>query len=481
MIRPLLILFVLCSFVTISQNSHSFCTNYGGDGDEIGYSILQAYNTDYIIVGRTGSFGALQTDIHVARMDTISNIRWQKNIGGFMNEVGKGVVELEDSSIVMVGYSNSYGNGGYDAYIVRTDRNGNILWYRTFGGANWDFANSVCRTKDSNIVVCGYTYSFGRGDKDGFILKMDYKGNILWTKTYGGAKGDELNKIIATSDGGYIAAGTTKSYGDSLGDIWITKFDKFGDSLWFKVRGGVKKDVGNSVVQDQLGDYLIAGGSESFSSGKEDAYILKLLNNSTFLWDRYYGIPSQDEEAFDVLNSGSQYGNMLLLYATKEQAAYGFDIKNILLDYGGYYVRGGTFGSEKDEIAYAMCNARDKGYVACGYTESYNAKFKDVFVVKYDSEMTIGPLILSAGKIVTDKKAKIYPTVVNNKTIYIQGTTNVSDLDFKIYDIFGRLVTPVSIEKKEENLLMLKLGENIEGIVIVSMDNGLLIQKCIIN
>ena len=103
MIRPLLILFVLCSFVTISQNSHSFCTNYGGDGDEIGYSILQAYNTDYIIVGRTGSFGALQTDIHVARMDTISNIRWQKNIGGFMNEVGKGVVELEDSSIVMVG------------------------------------------------------------------------------------------------------------------------------------------------------------------------------------------------------------------------------------------------------------------------------------------------------------------------------------------------------------------------------------------
>ncbi len=436
----------------------------------------------YFALGETDGNGALQKDILLASVNDIGIKLWQKNFGGINADIGTSLVQLPDSNLILVGYTNSFGNGGYDAYIIKTTQSGELIWQKTFGGLDWDFAYSVNKTSDGNLIICGSTYSYGQGDRNAFILKMDYNGNFIWNKFYGGTKEDDLKKIIQTTDGGYIAVGTTKSYGDSLGDIWITKFNSSGDSVWFKTDGGVKMEVGNSVVENPNGDYLITGGSESFSFGKEDAYISKFSNSGNFIWRQYYGSAGSDEESYDVVNSRSTYGNMVITYGTRQYAAYGLDIKTLLLDFQGYYVRGGNFGGPNDELGHSLFNTSDKGYVACGYTEGFGAINKDFFVVKYDSEMTIGPLIVHVKETSLQKGFKVYPTIVENKEMFVNTPDNENrSLSIEIMDIYGIIVKPEEIERVSDHTYRLLLPSNLKGLIFVSLNNGEYIQKCIIH
>jgi len=188
-------LMLLC-FIYNAQNPLYFNTRYGSPQDDIGNGIVQTLNKGYLIIGQTTGYGASQTDILLTKTDTLGLPIWQKIYGGFNADVGKAIIELADSSIVFIGYSNSYGSGGYDALIIKTDKNGNLLWRRTYGGLDWDFGYSINKTIDGNLIICGATYSFGRGNKDGFILKMDLNGNFLWSRVYGGRNDDDFKKII---------------------------------------------------------------------------------------------------------------------------------------------------------------------------------------------------------------------------------------------------------------------------------------------
>ncbi|MBS4065711.1 MAG: T9SS type A sorting domain-containing protein [Chitinophagaceae bacterium] len=379
------VLAFILSLKSVSQSSNFYFTSFGGYEDDVGNCIIQSLDSGFTIVGVTSSFGAVQTDIYITRTDKIMQSKWQKTIGGFSSDVAKSVVELSDSSLIIAGYSNSFGNGGYDAYICKADKNGNLVWQKTYGGGDWDFAYSINKTLDNCLIICGETYSYGKGDKDGFIMKMNASGTIIWSKVYGGPKADGFKEIIPTNDGGYIATGTTMSYGDSLGDIWIAKFNNMGDSVFFMTHGGIKKDVGNSITIDKTGNYLIGGGSESFTSGKEDAYIIKLTSAYSLVWDRFFGIATQDEEIYSVKKSTSTYGSMMICYTTKEVSAFKKDAKALLLSDLGYYIDGGRVGSYEDEEVFSIANCFDNGYILSGYTQSFNALQTDIFVLKFDS------------------------------------------------------------------------------------------------
>jgi len=464
-----------------SQSTLFFHTHFGSEGDDIGNSVIQDFNGEYYCLGETDGNGANQKDVMLAKINNLGILIWKKNFGGMNADIGKAIIQLPDSSLMFTGYTNSFGNGGYDAYIVKTTKDGSLIWQKTFGGLDWDFAYSINKTTDGNIIICGATYSYGQGDRNAFILKLDYNGNFIWNKTYGGTEEDELRKIIQTADGGYIAAGTTKSYGDTLGDIWITKFNSMGDSVWFKTDGGVKMEVGNSIVQNINGDYLVTGGSESFSFGKEDAYISKFSNNGSFVWRQYYGSAGGDEESYEVLNSHSTYGDMVITYGTRQYAAYGLDIKTLLLDFQGYYVRGGNFGGPYDDIGYSLFNTLDKGYVACGYTKSFGAVNTDFFVVKYDSEMTIGPLIVSIKNDSRKSGFNLYPTLISEGVLYAEFPDGQPQpFSVEIFDLYGIPVESLKIEEVSVNKFRIHLPENLNGMVIVSLNKGEYVKKCIV-
>jgi hypothetical protein len=154
-----------------AQPPTRFYTTFGGDGEDIAYGVKQTRDRQYIVVGSTSSFKQTNSDVYLIKVDSMGFSLWQKSYGGNGNDIGKSIVELPDSGFVMTGFSDSNVNNGFDCYTIRTDKNGNVLWERYFGGDDWDFGNDICVAPDGNIVVVGSTTSFGNGKKDGFVIK----------------------------------------------------------------------------------------------------------------------------------------------------------------------------------------------------------------------------------------------------------------------------------------------------------------------
>jgi len=189
---------------------------------------------------------------------------WEKLFGGIDDERGIFVKQTDDGGYIVVGYTFSYGGGGQDLLLIKIDATGNIEWYKTFGGIQWDCGFSLCLTDDGGFALVGYTESYGAGDKDIWLIKTDANGNEEWNKTFGDTAKDYGNSICKTSDGGFIITGYTTSYGAGGKDVWLIKTDANGNKEWDKTFGGINDDWGKWVCQTQDGGYLIVGATYSY-------------------------------------------------------------------------------------------------------------------------------------------------------------------------------------------------------------------------
>ncbi len=118
---------------------------------------------------------------------------------------------------------------GEDVYVVKLDGAGNVQWTRTIGGGEDDEGHSIVRTVDGGYAVAGWTLSFGAGVADVYVVKLDGAGNVEWTRTIGGGGDDEGYSIVQTVDGGYAVAGWTASFGAGDWDVYVVKLDGNGN------------------------------------------------------------------------------------------------------------------------------------------------------------------------------------------------------------------------------------------------------------
>jgi hypothetical protein len=163
---------------------------------------------------------------------------------------------------------------------VKLDSSGNVIWTKTIGGSSSDFATSIIQSSDGGYVVAGGTSSFGAGSADIYVVKLDSSGNVIWTKTIGGSNDDEARSIIQSSDGGYIVAGWTSSFGAGSDDFYVVKLDSAGNVLWTKTIGGIGDEAwGDSIIQSSDGGYVVVGHTRSFGAGGADIYVVKMDDN----------------------------------------------------------------------------------------------------------------------------------------------------------------------------------------------------------
>ena len=154
----------------------------------------------------------------------------------------------------MAGGTYSFGAGDRDAWVLKLDSAGTVTWQKTYGGANVDFPYSIQQTSDNGYIMAGYTESFDEGDRDAWVLKLDTTGAITWQKTYGGVNEDYVTFIQQTSDGGYVMAGLTQSFGAGDSDAWALKLDTTGAITWQKTYGGATDyKSADSIRQTQDG------------------------------------------------------------------------------------------------------------------------------------------------------------------------------------------------------------------------------------
>ena len=147
-----------------------------------------------------------------------------KAIGGGELDEGRSLIQTSDSGYAIAGATQSFGAGEWDIYVVKLDAKGkNLQWTKTIGGPEMDGGYSLIHTSDSAYVIAGVTKSFGAGDYDVYVVKLDANGNLQWTKTIGGPKDDRGFSLIQTSDGGYVIAGYTKSFGAGGYDVYVDR------------------------------------------------------------------------------------------------------------------------------------------------------------------------------------------------------------------------------------------------------------------
>jgi hypothetical protein len=255
-----------------------------------------------------------------AQSDTL----WTKTYGGADNDYGWSAKQTSDGSFIITGHTYSFGAGGYDVYLIKTNSSGDTLWTKTYGGANNDYGYSVQQTSDGGYIIAGHTGSFGAGGDNVYLIKADSSGDTLWTKTYGGTGGDHGSSVQQTSDGGYIIAGGTYSFGAGNADVYLIKADSSGDTLWTKTYGGTSSDFGRSVQQISDGEYIIAGETGSFGAGSSDVYLIKIEQAS--------GIKEYTPEPFPVLEVSPNpcMGSVELKYSITKSSAVRVDIYNII-------------------------------------------------------------------------------------------------------------------------------------------------------
>ena len=205
----------------------------------------------------------------------MSATSFAKTYGGTDDDYASSVQQTSDGGYIVAGKTYSFGAGWYDIFFIKTDASGNVQWTKTYGGTDWDDAYSVQHTSDGGYIVAGETYSFGAGWSDIFFIKTDASGNVQWAKTYGGTNYDEAYSVQQTSDGGYILAGYTQSFGAGYGDIFLVKTDANGNVQWAKTYGGTSSDWASSVQQTSDGGYIVAGYTSSFGAGWSDIFLIK--------------------------------------------------------------------------------------------------------------------------------------------------------------------------------------------------------------
>ncbi|MCD4706475.1 MAG: T9SS type A sorting domain-containing protein [Candidatus Sabulitectum sp.] len=253
---------------------------YGGSEIDEGETVVITEDQGYLIAGYTNSYGAGDKDFYLIRTDSNGDTLWTKTYGGTGDDLAWSVAAVPDGGFIAAGRTNSYGAGSWDVWLVRTDADGEMIWNKTYGGGSWDSALEVQCTPDGGFITNGYTMSSGSGNTDYYMLKTDASGNLLWSQTYGGSHYDNGTCIEQLPGGGYLLGGYTKSFGDTDGDFWIIRTDANGDSLWSQIYGGTAIETLNGMDLTLDGGYVLTGKTRSCGN-VERIWLVRLAEDLT--------------------------------------------------------------------------------------------------------------------------------------------------------------------------------------------------------
>ncbi len=457
----------------------TFLTTYGGISQDQGRSIVQTYDGGFLITGSTSSFGYGNTDVYLVKTDSAGTYLWSKTFGGSNVDWGMSLKETGDRGIIIAGYTNSFGSGGYDVYLIRTDSIGDTLWTKTYGGNDWDFGYSVQICPDKGYIICGETYSYGNGLNDIYLIKTDSNGVEQWSQTYGGSDHDYGKYVDITYDGKYIVAGATKSYSVGDYDMYLLKVNTTGDTLWSNTFGGDSSDIAYAVNSNSDSTYIIAGSTKSYGAGNWDFYLMKTNINGDSVWDDVLGGPDY-EEWYSVKESPDN-AYIITGYSLSQIGAGGEEIFVYKVDTVGGYIQLKTYGGTEYDRGYEVINS-NSGYAVVGITNSFGVGLNDAFLIKTDINFsTSNTNVTEYNDPLSIEESNHFGDINNLFTVNPNPATNFIIVDFsslkRKYDSFYIHITNIlgqdvfSKQYYNTNHLMIDISGFASGVYILSVDS----------
>jgi hypothetical protein len=352
---------------------------FGGASNDFGYSIAQTRDSGFIVSGCTHSYGAGQADVWLLRTDAAGNRLWDRVFGNANWEEGYSVIQTRDGGFAIAGRAGSF----VDGWLIRTDDAGNKLWDKTFGEHDVDLFSSVVQTGDGGFLLTGSTLNTS-GGYNVWLVRTDAAGSLLWDKNFGGPDEDYGYSGVQTSDGGFIVAGCTKSYGSGREDMWLVRTDSAGNKLWDKTFGGTNVDWANSVVLTEDGGFAVVGITYDDGAGGSGILLVRTDSMGNQLWAKTFAGTLMDIGGAVVRTSDGGF-------AVAGMDVGGASVLLIRTDPAGNQLWDRTYGGSGTDQGYSVVQTSDRGFVVVGRTGSFGAGGYDVMFIRTDFQGEISP------------------------------------------------------------------------------------------
>jgi len=355
-----------------------------------------------------------------------SSTTWDKLYGGALDDEAAAIVQTGDGGYAIAGTTYSFGAGSADFWLVKVDSSGNMQWNQTYGGPEADCAYSIVQTGDGGYAITGQTYSFGAGNSDFWLVKLDSSGSLQWNRTYGGSGSDYANSVVQTSDGGYALAGTTSSFSDDgQADFWLVKTDSNGNVEWNKTYTKQKTDSAKSVIQTSDGGYTLAGRTTRAIVDTPDVWVINVDSGGNMEWDVTWAPTEPAITNSMIQTSDGDYAVTGWTSSLKGFPGLSSYMFLVTIDADGNMKRIKTYEGLGDNNAFFVVQIEDGGYAMAGTTRStdWGAHY-DVWFAKVDASgepvpefpsWLILPLFLMASLVAIIVKKRL-PKAVHKNT-----------------------------------------------------------------
>lgn len=438
---------ISCQLVMAQQVK--FFRTYGFGIYDSGEGVLQTNDTGYVVGGITSQSGSNGTDMVIYKTDSLGVLEWYKPIG--LDNCIDGARSIASgrskSEFLLAGYQNNYDTSGYNFYVVKTDLNGDTIWTKTYGGSDWDMAFSVDTLQDSTYVIAGETYSFGNGNSDMYVIRIDGNGDTLWTRTFGGANDDYARYVYTDRHNNIMVIGSTTSFGAGGSDVYIIYLDAQGDTIWTKVYGTNVDEFGYSgdMYLDNVGKMSFVYAYTQFnpiSSAQEARFFRADTVSCNLIFDVFFWYQSQPE-TFDhprIRQDGK--GRYYMTGDIRYSDAGETDIYLHRTDYGiAFSPNHVDIIVPESEYPHDIRKCFDKGLVVTGSTTSYGPGPTSSFILKTDTVLQAPNIPVVAVGEYEEIEFLVYPNPVVEQVVYINSVLPIEEI--RLSDLNGRLVQVV--------------------------------------
>ncbi len=358
----------------------SWKRTFGGVDFENAAAVRQTADGGYLIAGTTNSFGTGMNDVWLVKTDERGEKEWDMPCGGTNNDGCNAARQKKDGSYLLAGYTESYGSGGSDAFVV--GRDSNSIWDLTLSGTGSEYATALALTYDGGCVLAINVLPQGEPDCDVRLQKL--RGTEpVWLNTFGAEYDDKAAAVEQTADSGFIIAGTANASGVGVSDAWLVKTDSLGNQVWQMTYGGTGEEHAQAVDPTADGGYVFAGSTTSEGAGSSDYWLVKTDANGAVQWSKTFGGVDEDY-AYSVRQTAD--GGLVVAGYTFSLGAGDADIWLIKTDAGGNKVWDKTYGGPDSEYGGFVEPTSDGGYIIGGNTRSYGAGMADFWLIKTNAE-----------------------------------------------------------------------------------------------
>jgi hypothetical protein len=350
---------------------------FGGYEYEYGDAVQQTSDGGYIVFGTTSSYGLGSRSAWLIKTDNNGNEEWNKTYGGTGAEAAYDGQQTSDEGYIVVGFTDSNIENP-DAWLCKTDVDGNVEWTKRYGGSLTDLGNGVYQTDDGGYIIVGRTNSFGYGDDENiWLLKTDANGNELWNKTFDEERFETGFSVRQTHDNGYIIAGTTDS--DTLCDAILIKTDSNGNVEWHRTFGGTGQDGACSVQQTSDNGYIILGSTLSLEFGGFGAWLIRTDSEGNELWNKTYG--GSGLGTVQITHDGGYVFTDSVNTVFKEA-----QLRIVKITKNGFTQWIRVIGTNECEWGSAIQETNDDGFIVVGETDVHGYGVTDILLIKTDKK-----------------------------------------------------------------------------------------------